>query len=40
MKDLTDIEIRWLEAFAKTHDFFNSFLLHYKLKHILSTIRW
>ena len=36
MKELTDIETRWLEAFAKTHDFFASFLLHYKLKNCLS----
>ena len=36
MKELTKIEIRWLEAFAKSQDFFASFLLHYKLKHHLS----
>ena len=36
MKELTDTEIQWLEAFAKTHDFFASFLLHYKLKNCLS----
>jgi len=36
MKELTDIETRWLEAFAKSHDFFASFLLHYKLKDCLS----
>jgi len=36
MKELTDTEIQWLEAFAKKHEFFASFLLHYKLKHRLS----
>lgn len=36
MKELNDIENRWLEAFAKSHDFFDSFLLHYKLKKYLS----
>ncbi|GAG74900.1 unnamed protein product, partial [marine sediment metagenome] len=36
MKELTDTEIQWLEAFAKQHKFFASFLLHYKLKHYLS----
>jgi len=36
MKELTDTEIQWLEAFAKTHEFFASFLLHYKLKQYLS----
>ena len=36
MKELNDVEIRWLEAFAKTHDFFASFLLHYNLKNCLS----
>ena len=36
MKELNDIETRWLEAFAKKHDFFASFLLHYKLKNFLS----
>jgi len=36
MKELTDTEIPWLEAFAKKHEFFASFLLHYKLKNGLS----
>ncbi|MCP6718639.1 MAG: zinc ribbon domain-containing protein [Patescibacteria group bacterium] len=36
MKELTDSEIQWLEAFAKHHEFFASFLLHYKLKQYLS----
>ena len=36
MKELTDREIQWLEAFAKKHEFFASFLLHYKLKTHLS----
>ena len=36
MKELNDKEIQWLEAFAKKHDFFGSFLLHYKLKNRLS----
>ena len=36
MKGLTDKEIQWLEAFAKKHEFFASFLLHYKLKTHLS----
>ena len=36
MKELTDTEIQWLEAFAKKHEFFASFLLHYKLKQHLS----
>ena len=36
MKELTDKEIQWLEAFAKKHEFFASFLLHYKLKQHLS----
>ena len=36
MKELTDKEIQWLGAFAKTHEFFASFLLHYNLKHYLS----
>jgi len=36
MKELTDKEIQWLEAFAKKHEFFASFLLHYKLKNGLS----
>ena len=36
MKELTDNEIQWLEVFAKMHEFFASFLLHYKLKHYLS----
>ena len=36
MKELTDREIQWLEAFAKKHEFFASFLLHYKLKQHLS----
>ena len=37
MKELTDKEIQWLEAFAKNHEFFASFLLHYKLKNHLSS---
>ncbi|MFW9972262.1 MAG: leucine-rich repeat domain-containing protein [Candidatus Odinarchaeota archaeon] len=32
MRELTNNEIRWLKVFAKSHDFFASFLLHYKLK--------
>jgi len=36
MKELTEKEIQWLEAFAKKHEFFASFLLHYKLKQYLS----
>jgi len=36
MKELTERGIQWLEAFAKNHEFFASFLLHYKLKHRLS----
>ncbi|MEE9378400.1 MAG: hypothetical protein V3V33_10230 [Candidatus Lokiarchaeia archaeon] len=36
MQELTEREIQWLEAFAKSHEFFASFLLHYKLKHRLS----
>ena len=36
MKELAELEIQWLEAFAKNHEFFTSFLLHYKLKHRLS----
>ena len=36
MKELTDTEIQWLEAFGKKHEFFASFLLHYQLKLHLS----
>ena len=36
MKELTDREIQLLEAFAKKHEFFALFLLHYKLKQHLS----
>jgi len=36
MKELTEKEQQWLEAFAKNHEFFNSFLLVYRLKHSLS----
>jgi len=36
MKELTDTEIQWLKTFAKKHEFFASFLLHYKLKQHLS----
>ena len=36
MKELSDREFQWLEAFAKKHEFFASFLLHYKLKNFLS----
>ena len=36
MKDLTENEIQWLEAFAKNYEFFASFLLHYQLKLHLS----
>ncbi len=32
MKELVDREIQWLQAFAKKHEFFASFLLHYNLK--------
>jgi len=37
MKQLNDTEIQWLEALAKNHDFFSSFLLHYNLKQHLSS---
>jgi len=37
MKELTEREIQWLEAFAKNHEFFASFLLHYTIKHYLSS---
>jgi len=36
MKELTEREQQWLNAFAKNHEFFNSFLLVYKLKYNLS----
>ena len=36
MKELSGREIQWLDAFAKKHEFFASFLLHYKLKNFLS----
>jgi len=36
MKDLIHRKIQWLEVFAKNHEIFSSFLLHYKLKHRLS----
>ena len=36
MKDLKKREIQWLNAFAKTQEFFNSFLLFYKVKNQLS----
>ncbi len=36
MRELNHIEIQWLEAFAKKHEFFASFLLHCKLKNHLS----
>ncbi len=36
MKELVDREIQWLQAFAKKHEFFASFLLHYNLKGYLS----
>ncbi len=36
MRELNHKEIQWLEAFAKKHEFFASFLLHYKLKNHLS----
>ena len=36
MKELADSEIQWLKAFAKNHEFFASFLLHYKLKNHLA----
>ncbi len=36
MKELTNREIQWLEAFAKKHEYFASFLLQYKLKALLS----
>ncbi|KKM06956.1 hypothetical protein LCGC14_1738730, partial [marine sediment metagenome] len=32
MKELIEKEIQWLEVFAKKHEFFASFLLHFKLK--------
>jgi hypothetical protein len=37
MKELTRNEIQWLEVFAKNHEFFSSFLLHYRLKNYLSS---
>jgi len=36
MKELTNREVQWLEAFAKNHEFFASFLLHYNLKNHLA----
>ncbi len=36
MRELNHKEIQWLEVFAKNHEFFASFLLHYKLKNNLS----
>ena len=36
MKELADREIQWLEVFAKNHEFFASFLLHYNLKNHLA----
>jgi len=36
MKELTDKDRQWLEAFAKNHGFFKSFLLFYKIKSCLS----
>ena len=36
MNELADREVQWLEAFAKNHEFFASFLLHYKLKNHLA----
>ncbi len=36
MRELTDRELQWLEAFGKNHEFFTSFLLHYKLKNHLA----
>ena len=35
MKSLEERELQWLEAFAQNHEFFASFLLHYKLKNYL-----
>jgi len=40
MKELSDREIQWLEVFAKKHEFFASFLLHYKLKNSLSNSQY
>ncbi|KKL53094.1 hypothetical protein LCGC14_2278870 [marine sediment metagenome] len=40
MKELTNREIQWLEAFAKKHEFFASFLLHYNLKQHLSNSQY
>ncbi|KKL67663.1 hypothetical protein LCGC14_2132710 [marine sediment metagenome] len=40
MKELTNREIQWLEALAKKHEFFASFLLHYKLKQHLSNSQY
>ncbi len=36
MRELNHKEIQWLEAFTKKHEFFASFLLHYKLSNHLS----
>ncbi len=36
MRELSHKEIQWLEAFTKKHEFFASFLLHYKLSNHLS----
>jgi hypothetical protein len=35
MKPLQERELQWLEALAKNHEFFASFLLHYNLKNYL-----
>ncbi|KKL91294.1 hypothetical protein LCGC14_1896170, partial [marine sediment metagenome] len=40
MKELTKKEIQWLGAFAKKHEFFASFLLHYNLKQHLSSSQY
>ncbi len=42
MRELNHKEIQWLEAFAKNHEFFASFQLHYKLKKHLANnqISW
>jgi len=36
MKNLNESEVQWVNAFAKTQDFFKSFLLFYKVKNQLS----
>ena len=40
MKELTEREFQWLEAFAKLHGFFHSFLVHYQLKKYLTNTQY